>query len=267
MNQSPSFRVSVAFVVCVLLGATGSVASASIAVDSTYFSGSRTTPDMSGAGGGLVWNPAGGSWSSGNFEISWLITDNGSDYTYKYTVDTTGGMNLSHWILQLSSTDVNGQSLTDHWTSIFEDMTAGDYSSMGIDDSMNDVPTNPTAGNAGIPAGGIPYGVRFTRGDEVSITMVTFTTPEVPVWGDFYAQDGGGQGVNSVYAYNAGFGIMPTAADAATDFLNWIPRPDGVDRPLNGHNVIPEPLSYVVWSLLIGCAGFFSRRSATAVAP
>ena len=103
------------------------------------------------------------------------------------------------------------------------------------------------------------FGVRFTRTstNDLNTTMVVFTTPEVPVWGDFYAKDGGGTGTSAIYAYNAGFGTDPAAN--ATSFINWIPRPDGQPRPVT-QGEVPETASLIVWSLLVGSVGLVAQR-------
>ena len=72
-------------------------AAASVQVDSSFFtagvfSDSRTTVGATGTGNGLIWNPTGGAWSGGKFSIMWMITDNGSDFTYQYTVKTPGAL-------------------------------------------------------------------------------------------------------------------------------------------------------------------------------
>lgn len=227
----------------VLFVAMAVAAEGSIQVAPADYAGSRTTVGTTGTGGGLVWNPADGAWSDGNFTIEWLITDNGPDFTYKYTLTTPedGSAQLSHWILSLSEFDANGAPLQDHWDAIFVDMTAGDYSDMGLDATENEVKTHTEQqGNAGMPED--LYGVKLTRDEdeEAVTTMVSFTTPEVPIWGDFFAADG-----TPVYAYNEGFGIEPSDTNG---FLEWIPRPDGVAEEIPG--VIPEPHSVLVWSAL-----------------
>ena len=103
------------------------------------------------------------------------------------------------------------------------------------------------------------WGVRFTRDGEVNSTTVIFTTVQVPVWGDFYAKDGGGQLPGTVYARNAGFGTDPTAE---ADLVNWIPRPNGTGHDDPGG--LPEAGGLAIWSFLAFCgwAGFRMRRPA-----
>jgi len=219
------------------------VAHASVFVDSANYVGSRATSGTSGSGGGLQWNPAAGLWSDGGFSISWQITQSGADYTYRYTLDTplSGSAQLSHWLLELSPTDASGNSLENYWESVFVSNTQGNYSDVGIGPvAAGDVGPATGASNVGMP--GALWGVKFTRDSSVTQTVVEFTTTQAPVWGDFYARDGGGTGAGTIYAYNLGFGTDPTAG--ATNFLNWIARPDGDSR-------LPEPNSLALLSLIL----------------
>jgi hypothetical protein len=235
-----------------------SVVRASIAVDPSDYNDSRTTSGNSGVGGGLTWNPANGSWGGGGFTITWDITDNGADFTYRYTIDTTGAKALSHWILELSQFDASGAPLTSDWEDIFEDMTAGDYDSSGINDGANEVPTNPfSPSNPGIP--GDIYGVKFNTSGDPNVSWVEFTTPQAPVWGDFYGKDGTeNMGADEVYIYNTGYGMDPLG----TDFTDWIARPNGASQPpgTGSGGAIPEAASLIVWSLLVGAMGLVSQR-------
>ncbi len=227
-------------------------AQASVFVDSANYVGSRTTVGTSGSGGGLQWNPAAGIWSDGGFSISWQITNNGADYTYRYTIDTplSGSAQLSHWLLELSPTDANGNSLESYWESVFVSNTQGDYSDIGIAAvTAGDVGPATGASNVGMPSA--LWGVRFTRDTALTETVVQFTTTQAPVWGDFYARDSGGTGAGTVYAYNLGFGTDPTAG--ATSFLDWIARPDGDSR-------LPEPTSLALLALVLTSWGVGAMR-------
>lgn len=219
-------------------------AQAAVFVDSANYVGSRATVGTTGSGGGLQWNPAAGIWSDGGFKISWDITNNGTDYTYKYTLDTplSGSAKLSHWLLELSPTDANGNSLESYWESVFVTKTQGNYTDIGIGPiAANEVGPATGATNVGMPSS--LWGVKFTRDTDLTQTVVQFTTTQAPVWGDFYARDGGGTGAGTIYAYNLGFGTDPTAG--TTNFLDWIARPDG------DSSVLPEPGSLALFSLVL----------------
>lgn len=214
----------------------------------------------------LVWNPPAGPWSGGDFIIAWVITPNGTDFTYKYTVTTPSGGNnqLSHWILALSQKDAADNSLQSHWEDIFVD--GNGYSDTAIQDvPAGEIKVHGSGGNPGKPSD--VYGVKFERDGSATTTMVEFTTSQVPVWGDFYAKDGsvpGGQTAppdRNIYAYNAKFGTIPDVT--TTDFSGWIPRPDGATLDPNEEPDIPEPVSLAVWSCLaaIGVGTTRRRRS------
>ncbi len=227
-------------------------ARASIVVTTSFYAGSRTTLGTSSPAGGLAWNPADGNWSDGKFKIEWGIVDNGSDFTYSYTVTTPDNGKLSHWILELSPKDNNGESLEADWNLVFPGDEVGLTGSQSGNPGMPDVDDGDVSTDADKDD---IWGVRFEASG--TVTTVTFTTSQVPVWGDFYAKDGGGKH-DPVYAYNVGFGTDPSGSETA--FTNWIPRPDGQPGG-GGGGAIPEPASIVVWSLIAGgAAGLASLR-------
>lgn len=97
--------------------------------------------------------------------------------------------------------------------------------------------------------------MKFTRDSDVDTTVVSFISTQAPVWGDFYARDGGGNGPGTIYAYNLGFGTDPSFSE--TNFSNWIARPDGVTTPPPGD--VPEAASCLIW-LGLGVASAFAMR-------
>lgn len=258
INTGPLVGVGAFFIALCVLNVASTLGS--VVVDAGYFTGNRTTSGTSGAANGLTWNPAAGSWSNGGFSIAWVITPVSGGYTYKYTVNTPtdGSARLSHWILELSPVDSDGSVLTSYWQDVFvTPPSPGNFTETGIGGiAAGEVgPTGSQNGNPGMPDVNVLgndaddiWGVRFTPDEEVNTTTVTFTTPQVPVWGDFYAKDGGGTGANAIYAYNAGFGNDPTG----NNITNWIPVPDGESTP--APPAVPEPASFAVWALL-GAAG------------
>ena len=201
-----------------------------VAVDSTYFSGQTRTSDD----GGITASP---QWDNGGFESSWEITDNqNGTFTYEYLITGEGGgdlgpPDLSHWILQLTPPE-------GIWDGIFD--------SPGTDITEIDVrlyeafePPNPD-----LP--GDLFGVKFDFDVEEGTYYATFTTEQVPVWGNFFATGG------DDYAYNDGFLTMPVAG-VTTDFNDWIARPDGATS-------VPEPSTLVLllsgMGVLAGAARF-----------
>jgi hypothetical protein len=223
-----------------------------ILVTGSDLSGSRSTP----ASAGLVGN---GVWDGGGINFSWDISFNvgTSLWDYSYTLARTSinnppGAGISHLLLELTRYAADGTSLDTHWKGIF--------GSANVDEWGDEGNSSP-----GIP--GLLYGVKITpaASEELSKTF-TFSTPQVPVWGDFYAKDGKAGGDEN-YAYNAGFiGDLGASqggpAVGTTNFLNWVPRPDGAVGPPGGDppGNVPEATSSIVWSILISGVGFWTAR-------
>jgi hypothetical protein len=157
--------------------------------------------------------------TAGNFEISWEITQVAGGFNYAYDLTTLGSPGgLSHLILQTSLADVF--QISDFAT----DPADGVYDGPGQWGS---------AGNPNLPAAGI-YGIKITPTEEgENAFSFEFFSPNIPVWGDFYAKDGGGTGDGAVTAYNTGLGTQPVS-----DFQAWIPVPDS--------QVVPVPPSLLL---------------------
>jgi len=169
----------------------------SVSVDSTDFTGSRT----SAPGGGIT---ATGPWADGGFELSWNIADNqDGTFFYQYKITGLGGGTLAkdvkYWMMQLTPTI--------DWTGVFDDV--------GFSTEVGRFKKGKK--NPGMP--GDLFGLKFDDGT----LEVSFVTDYAPEWGSFYAQ---GKGKNGDDAYNIGFGTDPTG----TDFTNWI-AVDGVSVP------------------------------------
>jgi hypothetical protein len=141
---------------------------------------------LSSADGGI--DGLGGWIDPGPTTISWEVTDNVTSWHYKYTL-TVPAAAVSHFILETSpafdATDIFDES--GPFTSIEIKLNTAAQGSPDMPDSM--------------------YGIRF---DETTGTTVVieFDSLRIPVWGDFYAKDGGNDPV--IQAWNAGF----TASDS-----------------------------------------------------
>jgi hypothetical protein len=86
------------------------------------------------------------------------------------------------------------------------------------------------------------YGLKWNAASGGTFHL-EFYSYKQPVWGDFYARNGGGtSGWNA--AYNANFGLEPGLG--ATDFSGWIPRPDG-----GGPGPVPAPSTILL--MASGC--------------
>lgn len=189
----------------------------------------------SGTGGGI---DATEEWADGNFVLSWDITDNGGgSFTYRYMIEGSGGgdlpKELSHWILQLTPDTL--------WTDVF-----------GTNTEVRDF-SSSESGNPLIPAD--VFGVKF---DDLMVAQffTEFTVNHAPVWGDFYAKDGGGQ-ENAVVAFNANFGDWPSDFN---DFNGFIARPDGITVDPGPIDPVPEPSTLSLLGIgLIGGAVFRKR--------
>ena len=221
----------------------GSVQVAPAYFDSSVLPASTRTPTN-----GLTGLPATGTptWLTGGISVDWLITDNGnSTWTYQYTITVTE-KSISHWILELSQVDFVD------WNNVFNSGSLVDTAFLV---GTWDLSAN---GNGGVT--GTIYGVKFTPADSTAaknLDVVSFTTTQEPIWGDFYARDGNQpMGGPVIAAYNTGLGTDPTG----TNFTNWIPRPDGNLPPVTGSSPAPEPISVIVWSVMLCCGSLVTAR-------
>jgi len=223
----------------------------------------RSTPSSSGveAEGGIAAN-LGWSQANGGFKIAWNISFNvgDGDWDYSYTLSnaTDGALSkgLSHWILQVS--DIIPEDGVEEF--IYDE-------NISFDEPDTFTATSDGNSNPNMPAA--IYGIKFPGG--VTPITFSFTSTQLPVWGNFYAKDGTDKptGPNGndfridVTAWNTGFDPNNgfTLDEFTTDFTPWIPTPDTDGGP--PQEVIPEPMTMSLLGLgLVGLAAIRKRRKA-----
>ena len=167
-----------------------------------------------------------GAWiDPGPTSIHWEVTDNGSSWHYKYVLTLPeGGHEISHFIIEVSATF--GSDDFDY---------TGEYPT-SIDDY------DQSNGNPDIP--GVLHGLKF---DETSGTTLVaeFDSLRVPVWGDFYAKDGGNP---TLQAWNEGFADPDPVDPAASGSIN--------NHILVPDTYVPEPATLgllMLGGLLVLC--------------
>lgn len=144
-------------------------------------------------------------WANSNTRLSWDISYYGI-YNYFYTWSTNpdpvpGG--LSHIIIELTPDTIIRRGLEEYYGVEYPSPQKGIW-----DDSD---------GNPLLTYGF--YGAKITPLiDWGTVFEFSFTSEQEPVWGNFYAKDGGGVGVDAVVAWNKGLG--------STEGV-FIARPDG----------------------------------------
>jgi hypothetical protein len=203
--------------------------------------------------GGVQLGAITGSWATGNPTISWVVSNvsgggpTDKPWLYSYTFSTSSSGGVSHVILETSLNTTmdnfvqfvgynNGNALLDEGLSVL----IGTW-------------TNYTGNsNPNLPSS--VYGLKITPPSGSGITNFTFSfySDRAPVWGDIYIKDG--QDENT--AWNSGFGspdLDPTAPLSDGSIACNILRPDGCDP------VVPEPATFIVWSLL-GISSMFGLR-------
>lgn len=238
-----------------------------VAIVLVGLSGSRCFADLyggsiSGDGGGIV---ATDGWVSSDTTMAWSILkpgtgageSGGNYYTYTYTFTVPfGSKALSHSIIQVSDAfDLDDEAFAD--ASLNPGILVADLDTY--------IPTVDKP-NPGMP--GNIYGLKFenediggdfpTTGGE-NIFQWSFNSLREPVWGDFYAVDGGAWWDTDddpatpdekiwVYAYNSGFLVEPDVE------AGHIAVPDTTE--------IPVPGAVLLGILGLGAAGIKLRKYA-----
>jgi len=195
---------------------------ASVCLGSITYSGSLqyTPPSPPGTSDGLYVSGPSGQWDAYTVTFSWTVTNADTTYPaypwkYEYRMLLSGTAHgYSHLIIETS-----------------DDLTADDiYGLTGA--SLDTVGLQTVqSGNSDMPED--IYGVRFNPlVSGITDLAWSFYSNREPVWGDFYAKDGGHQGVmNIAYNYNM------DASGVARGFLD----PDGIDTNRDDADPTADP--------------------------
>lgn len=215
------------------------ICQAQVKAGPTTYSGSLQYTPPADSGDCVI--VGGNDWSSNTFTVSWVVTYDDTTYPgypwkYEYTMNKAGGAaGYSHVVIECSE------------ALVFGDIT-------GLSGATFDG-TNPTLQTVGSGNPGMPeniYGLRFDP-PESGMTDWTwsFYSNRAPVWGDFYAKDGGNP---TNMAYNRGF-LDPDPTDG--------PSNDSVDchilRP-DTCTVVPVPGAILLCGFGTISIGLLRRR-------
>ncbi len=227
-------QITIKYVSCVVL--TLLLMGVSVS-NATLYTGSLSSPAGSGLeSGGISWDT-----SVTGFRVTWEVSENvDSTWHYKYTFqDESGGtlsMLVSHMIISLSD-NIDEDDLFNYGSDIQlvdeDGENAIEFGTFGVH------PSNP-----GFPLNETITGVKLNMDEEGAQLVAEFDSNRMPMWGDFYAKDGGDP---KNYAYNTSFGIevanlhdyAGTPEDAYGNILHKILVP----------NTIPEPATLAILAL------------------
>jgi hypothetical protein len=224
--------------------------------------GTRMTSGTVSPNTQLVWNPAAGGWDNGGFKIQWTISADPSktavvggntyqiyDYTYDVITPNNGsaasGNQLSHILLGLSTSVTVATASNDPELNNLFNMS---YAAGTFDTPA----TSSGNSNDGLPSNF--WSIKFTRSDANAFdNKITFESLHAPVWGNFYARDGGGSGSSTVYAYNKDFSTAPSNPNDVTNdagYQGYILTPDTTTLVVS----VPEPSTLAIAG--VGALGF-----------
>jgi hypothetical protein len=246
------------YAVCLLLVFPVVANATPIPVDSSYWLSSRSTGNgitATNGWSGLDLNNNGKPDNNG-FEISWDISLDGTLYTYKYTITGVGKNYLSFGLSHLN-VEVTNPSSNDQFN--MTTAKAVDRKNRGDNDLEKSSRIRFVLGDDDIYAIKWDMDGRngiFGRRKNIVKFIITFTTENDPVWGNFYANSYD-KGDIVAEAWNLGFG--GTGPTDTTNFTDWIARPGGANDPPTSH--APEPTTMLLLgSGLIGIAVSGKKR-------
>ncbi len=194
------------------------------------FTGSLNSPSSNGLVTGGV------SWATGEegFMVKWTVSQN-PDYSwhYKYEFFDEDGEDLSMLVSHFIITVSEGIGY-DEIYNLSNDVAELSISTFG-----------PSPSNPNFPVGQTMYGAKFDLGN--AQLLAEFDSTRVPMWGDFYAKDGGNP---KNYAYNVDFGVdavnyadfTSAPVDAGGNVLAKVLVPDTETQ-------VPEPATLLILSL------------------
>ncbi len=162
-----------------------------------------------------------GGWQN-DVSLSWSVDNTGSAWTYDYVITETANQ-ASKFVDRLLVEVSSSFSMSDYTLLAGPAPTLGTFSSADF------------GGSSGIPT---PFFALHWEQDGAPSMHVQFSTPRAPVWGDFYAGDGGAEAVNRGFTASD---TDPSAVAANGSIDNHILRPDTATGPNPNPNPNPDP--------------------------